>query len=98
LSWRKTKEGGKAMTEKEMREIFKNEIRLEDVKLGAGIYEFHIDGEKSIGVSYENIDCDTPHMGYIFNIFVGDEYIDIPNDFADIYDAVKAVTDRWNEF
>jgi hypothetical protein len=86
------------VTEKEMEEIFQNEIPLEGLAVDSGIYEFHIDGNKSIGISYENIQDDTPHIGYIFNLFVGDEYINISGNYKSIYDAVKVVTEEWNKW
>lgn len=87
------------LTEKEMREIFQNEIPpLEEIKIDSGICEFHKKGNKSIGVSYEHINFDTPHVGYIFNLFIGEEYINISGDFENIYDAIKIVTEEWNKW
>lgn len=83
------------LTEKEMELIFQNEIPLEGLTIDSGIYEFHEDKGKSIGVSYERLG-DTP--AYIFNIFIGDEYINISEAFWSIYDAVKAVTEEWNKW
>lgn len=59
------------MTIKEMENVFTTEIPLEGLAADSGIYEFHIEGDKSIGISYEHIEG---NLVYIFNIFLGDEY------------------------
>jgi hypothetical protein len=86
------------VTEKEMEEIFLNEIPLEGLAVDSGIYEFHTDGNKSIGISYENIEDDVPHVSYIFNMFINGEYINIPGNYESIYDAIKTVTHEWNKW
>lgn len=83
------------MTVKEMEDIFAMEIPLEGLTVDSGIYEFHVKNHKSIGVSYEYID-DKPV--YVFNIFLGNEYINICGEFKSIYDAVETVTNEWNKW
>lgn len=83
------------MTVKEMEYIFATEIPLERLVVNYGIYEFHLEGDKSIGISYENIEG---NFVYIFNIFLDDEYINICGEFECIYDAVETVTEEWNKW
>lgn len=85
------------MTNKEMEQIFSTEIPLEGLDIDAGIYEFHNENGKSIGVSYE-ISEETKTPIYIFNIFLEDEYINISEEFKSIYDAVEVVTNEWNRW
>ena len=83
------------MTTKEMENIFTMEIPLEGLVVDSGVYEFHLEENKSIGISYENIEG---KLVYIFNIFLGDEYINICGEFESIYDAVEIVTEEWNRW
>ena len=83
------------MTVKDMENIFTMEIPLEGLVVDSGIYEFHLEENKSIGISYENIEG---KLVYIFNIFLDDEYINISGEFESIYDAVKIVTEEWNKW
>lgn len=86
------------LTEKEMEQILQNEIPLESLEIDSGIYEFHDDGGCSIGVSYEHIGLGTHDVGYIFNLFVDDEYINITGEFESIFDATKILTEEWNKW
>ena len=83
------------MTVKEMENVFTMEIPLEGLVADSGIYEFHIENNKSIGISYEYLNG---KFVYIFNIFIDDQYINISGEFESIYDAVKSVTDEWNKW
>lgn len=83
------------MTVKEMENIFTMEIPLEGLAVDSGIWEFHIENNKSIGISYEDIDG---KLVYIFNIFIDDEYINIGGEYESIYDAVEIVTNEWNKW
>lgn len=83
------------MTNKEMENIFKNEIPLKELVVDSGIFEFHEENGKSIGVSYEH--NENGNLIYIFNIFLGEEYVNITGEFKNIYDAVEFVTKEWNE-
>lgn len=83
------------MTVKEMENIFTMEIPLEGLMVDSGIWEFHIENNKSIGISYEDIDG---KLVYIFNIFIDDEYINIGGEYESIYDAVEIVTNEWNKW
>ena len=78
------------ITEKEMEAILQNEIPL-DLEVDSGILEFHKCGNVSLGVSYE-------HVGYIFNLFVNGEYINIPSFYNNICDATKVLTEEWNRW
>ena len=86
------------LTEKEMEQILQNEIPLESLEIDSGIYEFHEDGRCSIGVSYEHIGLGTHCVGYIFNIFVDGEYINITGEFNNIFNVTKVLTEEWNKW
>ena len=89
---------GKAVlmiTVKEMKNIFETEIPLESLTVDSGIYEFHMEDEKSIGVSYEHVEGKPV---YIFNIFLGDEYVNISGEYESIFDAAETVTNEWNKW
>lgn len=88
------------MTLHRMRDIIIDSHFTHFCKLGKGIYEFHREGDLSIGVSYETFDaaeCPDMPCGYIVNLFDGDEYINITGHFASPLDAVPAITDAWNK-
>lgn len=68
-----------------------------------GIYEFFPYGlltKKSIGISYEDIDDEKDV--YIYNIFVGDEYINISNrgtkDNPLPTEVLEELIEVWNSF
>lgn len=86
------------MTVEKMKNIFRKEIPLKELMPDSGIHEFHIENEKSIGVSYEH--DENGKLIYYFNIFIGEEYIDFTNGstFDSIYDAVETVTEEWNKW
>lgn len=86
------------LTEKEMEQILQNEIPLESLVVDSGIWEFHEEDEMSIGVSYEHIGLGTHCVGYIFNLFVRGEYINISGEYVSIFDAVKILTEEWNKW
>lgn len=86
------------LTEKEMEQILQNEIPLESLEVDSGICEFHKENDMSIGVSYEHIGLGTHCVGYIFNLFVRDEYINISGEYESIFDAVKILTEEWNKW
>lgn len=90
------------LTEKEMEQILKNEIPLESLEVDSGIWEFYEENDMSIGVSYEHIDehigLGTHCVGYIFNLFVKGEYINISGEYESIFDAVKILTEEWNKW
>lgn len=83
------------LKEEEMKQIFQNEIPIESLEIDNGIYEFHLEGDKSIGISYENIEG---KLVYIFNLFLCNEYINIDGEFESIYDAVETVAEKWNKW
>ena len=82
------------LTEKEMEQILQNEIPLESLVVDSEIWEFHEENEISIGVSYEHIGLGTHCVGYIFNLFVRGEYINISGEYESIFDAVKILTEE----
>lgn len=86
------------LTEKEMEQILQNEIPLESLVIDSGIWEFHEEDGMSIGVSYEYIGLGTHCVGYIFNLFVRGEYINISGEYESIFDAVKILTEEWNKW
>lgn len=86
------------LTEKEMEQILQNEIPLESLVVDSEIWEFHEENEISIGVSYEHIGLGTHCVGYIFNLFVRGEYINISGEYESIFDAVKILTEEWNKW
>ena len=86
------------LTEKEMEQILQNEIPLESLVVDSEIWEFHEEDGMSIGVSYEHIGLGTHCIGYIFNLFVRGEYINISGEYESIFDAVKILTEEWNKW
>lgn len=85
------------ITEKEMETILQNEIPL-DLEADSEIFEFHECGNVSIGVSYEHVGLGTHCVGYIFNLFVNGEYINIPGSYNNICEATKVLTEEWNRW
>lgn len=83
------------MTTKEMKNIFAMEIPLESIEVDSGIYEFYEEKDKSIGISYENIE---DRYVYIFNLFINGEYINIDGEYKCIYDAIENITKIWNKY
>ena len=83
------------MTVKEMENIFTLEIPLKSIVIDSGIYEFYEEKNKSIGISYENIE---KIPVYIFNLFINEEYINIEGEYESIYDAIENVTKAWNSW
>lgn len=68
-----------------------------------GIYEFQISGDKSLGVSYEDMkeDDNSVKAVYIYNLFCGDEYINISGygtrDNLIPDKLLDELAERWNE-
>lgn len=83
------------MTIKEMENIFTTEIPFERLAVDSGICEFYVKDNKSIGISYENIDG---KLVYIFNLFVDGEYINIGGEYENIYDAIETVKNEWDKW
>lgn len=84
------------MTTIEMKKVFQEEIPTDELVADSGIFEFHFENGKSIGVSYEH--NENNNLGYIFNIFLGDAYVNISGEFENIFDAVEVVTNEWNKW
>lgn len=85
------------ITEKEMETILQNEIPL-DLEVDSGIFKFHECENVSIGVSYEHVGLGTHCIGYIFNLFVNGEHVNIPGSYNKICDAAKVLTNEWNRW
>lgn len=68
------------MTIEEMRKIIMGNVPFSQLEKNRGIYEFYNDNEseKSLGISYEDID-DKKDV-YIYNIFIGSEYVNISGE------------------
>lgn len=86
------------VTEREMETILQNEIPLDLIAVDGGIFEFHECANMSIGVSREHVGLETHYIGYIFNLFVNGNYINIPGAYYSIYDATKVLTEEWNRW
>ena len=82
------------LTVKEMEEILSDDIPLDKLILDNGLYEFYEENQISIGVSYEHVDMES--VGYVFNLFLKDEYINIPGFYENIKDVAKVLTQEWN--
>lgn len=86
------------MTQEKMRKILKSHESFISANLDKGICEFYEKNGMSIGVSYEHIGFDTPYVGYIVNLFVDGEYINIPSIFVNLEDASEILAREWNEW
>lgn len=67
------------MTIKKMKQIIIEEVPWQVLgwMKNKGIYKFHEQDGKSLGISYEDIDDEKDV--YIYNIFLEDEYVNISN-------------------
>lgn len=83
-----------------MRQIVMTHANFSDLQKNKGICEIYETDGKSIGISLEDLE-ETPHA-YIYNLFVGSEYINISghgclND--PLPDCVlQELTSTWNRF
>lgn len=85
------------LTKQEIEEILTK--AKPDIKFDIGIYEIYQEDEISIGVSYEEIEVDNqPNIGYIVNLFVKDEYINISGTYLNLLDAAEELTTVWNQW
>lgn len=68
------------MTIEKMRKIIMESVSFSQLEKNKGIYEFYNDNEseKSLGISYEDID--DKRDVYIYNIFIDSEYINISGE------------------
>lgn len=94
----------KFMTAEKMKQIIMEEVPFSTLLKNQGIYEFYEQGDNSLGISYEDIcyeDVDEEKDVYIYNIFVGKEYINIcghgtkENPLPD--DVLKELVKNWND-
>lgn len=88
------------MTVERMKEIIMSEVPFSELQKNKGIFEFHEENSKSLGVSYEDID-DKKDV-YIYNIFLGEEYLNIcgegtmENPLPD--EIVGELVEEWNKY
>lgn len=85
----------------DMRKRIMNEVPFSELEKNSGIFEFCEDsGKRSLGVSYE--DSEDNKEVYIFNIFVGEEYINISgagtkeNPLPE--DVLYELSIQWNKY
>lgn len=83
------------MDKKQLESILMEEIPLEGLAIDSGIYEFHQDGAKSMGVSFEYNEYGSEV--YIFNVFWNDQYINVDGEYTSIYDCIPELLRVWNE-
>lgn len=83
------------MDEKQLENVLMEEIPLEGLAIDFGIYEFHQDGEKSMGVSFEH--NEEGDEVYIFNVFWNDQYINVSGEYKSIYGCIPELLNVWNE-
>ena len=91
------------MTFEKMEEIIKNEIPFSLLEKNKGIVEFYEDENISIGLSFEDLDEEQKDV-YIFNLFYGDEYINICGEyklvngkFIDLCtNLIEELVETWN--
>ena len=78
--------------------VIMNSVPFEELEKGKGIFEFFKQGDKSIGISYEDIDDEKDV--YIYNIFVDDEYTNIgghgTKTMVVTMDILRELVDVWN--
>lgn len=63
------------MTKDEMKQIIMEAVPFSKLKKNSGIYEFNMVGDKSLGISYE--DLEDLEAAYVYNIFLGDQYANV---------------------
>lgn len=67
-----------------IKELILNEIPFQIIEKNKGIYEFGVEGSFSLGISFEDLKYFeelTLENVYIFNLFYGEEYINIPGAY-----------------
>ena len=91
------------MTKDDMRRVIELYFRFNHLEKNIGIYEFHQQDGKSLGISYEDIEEDNSKREvYIYNIFVGSEYINISgkgtveNPLPD--NVLDELVTEWNKY
>lgn len=89
----------KPITEQDARKIT-SLAPAEAKNLNAGIVILYQDGKSEIGVSHETAYDGKTGQIYIFNIFIGSEYINIPGQYreSELQDPklIKTLTETWN--
>lgn len=91
------------MTIEKMRGIIETEVKFDELKKNAGITIFYSEGNIDLGVSYEDGECGEKDVDrYIYNLFVDDEYINIPGcGTKECYineDVLHELIEAWNSF
>lgn len=90
------------MTIEKMKQILIDEVPWQEVteQKNKGICEFYEQNGKSLGISYEDIDDEKDV--YIYNIFLGDEYINISNrgtkDNPITEELLNELVTEWNSY
>lgn len=82
------------MTRAELKHILETKVPLDELVIDSGIYEFHQEGTKSLGVSYEH--NDDGYEIYIVNVFSGDLYINVSDEYTNLYDCIPELLNVWN--
>lgn len=79
-------------------QTFIESIDFSGIKKDAGIYEFDVNAGQSIGISFETISGEDV---YVYNIFAGDEYINISatgtKEKPVTEDVIGELTEVWNQ-
>lgn len=82
------------MTRAELKHILETEVPLDELVIDSGIYEFHQDSTKSLGVSYEH--NDDGRETYIVNVFSDGIYINVNGEYTNLYDCIPELLNVWN--
>ena len=86
------------MTVDEMKQLIETEVPFDSLKLNASVVEFYAADKLSIGISYET--DDEGKECYIYNLFCGDEYINIAGAASKEEkvnaDVLHELVDAWN--
>lgn len=97
----KTEVHSNIMTTEKIKSIIETEVPFDKLEKDQGIYEFHDDGNFSIGVSYES---EGPHgenmERYIYNLFFQGKYINISGygtkEELIPEDVLHEMVEKWN--
>ena len=94
------------MTREKMQAIIITEVPFADLQKNKGIFEFHFEMnenkgyEKSLGISFEDKDDETDI--YIYNIFLGNEYVNIGNvgtkENPIPNKVLEELVEKWNRY
>ena len=86
------------MTKDEMKQIVMETVPFSKLKRSEGIYEFNMVGDKSLGISYE--DLEDLEAAYVCNIFLGDQYVNVSTrgtvDNPTPDELLEELANKWN--